>query len=56
MASSVGMVSEVINVSERGRAGFMTPGQRSYCCVFNVSSSTHNCGGVVDGGNAMAAI
>ena len=22
----------------------------------NVSSSVHNCGGVVDGGNAMAAI
>ena len=39
------------------KAAFMTPG--SYCALilgFNVNSSTHNCGCVVDGGDTMAAI
>ena len=42
---------------DKGQALWL-PGQRS-CFVhigLNVSSSTHNCGCVVDGGNAMAAI
>ena len=44
---------------ERQRAGFMSPGVSNHVVVhlgLNISSSAHNCGCVVDGGNALAAI
>ena len=34
----------------------MTPGSEIMLLCLNVSSSAHNCGCVVDGGNAMAEI
>ena len=66
MVSSVRMVSLVRMVSELGHSctnvtkGKLYGSQHSDHAIvhlgLNVSSSVHNCGCVVDGGNAMAAI
>ena len=66
MVSSVRMVNLVRMVSYIGHSCFRVIKGRPYDCLvrdhvivllsLNISSSAHNCGCMVDGGNAMAAI
>ena len=65
MVSSVRMVSLVrmvklghscTNVTRGKLYGSLFSDHVNVHLGLNLSSSTHNCGGVVDGGNAMAAI